>query len=74
MAWGGFPWARVQDVESLILVDALLPLDGGRRRERKKKEKRKRRKKLSWGRRVSLGLDQCCWPCGRSQLLGTIKS
>jgi hypothetical protein len=30
----------VQDVESLILVDALFPLDGGRRKERRKKEKK----------------------------------
>jgi hypothetical protein len=28
----------VHDVESLILVDALFPLDGGRKREGKKKE------------------------------------
>jgi hypothetical protein len=27
----------VQDVESLILIDALFPLDGGRRREGKEK-------------------------------------
>jgi hypothetical protein len=38
MAWGGFPRARVQEVSSLILVDALFSLDGGRRREEKKKK------------------------------------
>jgi hypothetical protein len=32
----------VQDVESLILVGALLLLDGGRRREGKEKEKKKK--------------------------------
>jgi hypothetical protein len=32
----------VQDVQSLILVGALFPLDGGRRREGKKKEKKKK--------------------------------
>jgi hypothetical protein len=57
----------VRDVESLILVDDLFPLDGGRRRERKKKEKKK---KFLWGRRVSPGLDPPCWLCRGSQLLG----
>jgi hypothetical protein len=37
----------VQDVDILILVDALFPLDGGRRRKGKKE------KKSPWGRRVS---------------------
>jgi hypothetical protein len=41
MLWGCFPWTRVQNVESLILVGALFTLDGGRIRERKKKEKMK---------------------------------
>jgi hypothetical protein len=36
-AWCGEAFHRlvVQDVESLVLVDALFPLDGGRRREGK---------------------------------------
>jgi hypothetical protein len=38
--------------QSLILVDALFLLDGGRRREGKKKRKRE---KLPCGRRVSSG-------------------
>jgi hypothetical protein len=38
VAWGGFPWARGS---GLILVDALFPLDGGKRREGKKLLKRK---------------------------------
>jgi hypothetical protein len=42
--WCGeaFHGLGVQDVKSLILVDALFPLDGGRRREGKKKEKEKK--------------------------------
>jgi hypothetical protein len=36
-----FHGLEVQDVKSLILVDALFLLDGGWRRERKKKEKEK---------------------------------
>jgi hypothetical protein len=40
--------------QSLILVDALFLLDGGRRREG---EKIKKEKKLPWGRSVSPGLD-----------------
>jgi hypothetical protein len=43
-------------LQSLILVDALFLLDGGRRREGKKRE----REKSPWGRRVSLGLDPSC--------------
>jgi hypothetical protein len=39
-AWCGGGFQRVRCVESLILVDALFPLDGGRRREGKKKEKK----------------------------------
>jgi hypothetical protein len=41
--WFGeaFHMLGVQDVESLILVGSLFPLDGGRRREGKKKEKKK---------------------------------
>jgi hypothetical protein len=41
-AWQGKDSHRlgVQDVESLILVDALFLLDGGRRREEKKETKR----------------------------------
>jgi hypothetical protein len=43
VAWWGEVFHRlgVQNVESLILGDALFPLEGGRRRERKKKEKEK---------------------------------
>jgi hypothetical protein len=39
-AWCGeaFHGLRVQEVQSLILVDALFLLDGGKRRERKKKK------------------------------------
>jgi hypothetical protein len=39
VTWLGeaFHGLGVQDVESLILIDALFPLDGGRRRERKEK-------------------------------------
>jgi hypothetical protein len=48
----------VQDVESLILIDAFFLTDGGRRREGKKK-------KSPW-RRVS---PECHW----LQLLGAIK-
>jgi hypothetical protein len=40
----------VHDVERLILVDALLLLDRGRRREGKKKEKKK--KKITVGEKV----------------------
>jgi hypothetical protein len=58
MVWGGFPWARGSGYHSLILVDALFLLDGGRRREGK--EKKKRREKSPWRRRVSLGLDPSC--------------
>jgi hypothetical protein len=68
-AWHGeaFHRLRVQDVENLILVDALFLLDGGRRREGKKK-------KLLCRRRVSPGLDPPCWLCSMSQLLGASKS
>jgi hypothetical protein len=43
VVWHGEAFHRlgVQDVVSLILVDALFPLGGGRRREGKKKEKEK---------------------------------
>jgi hypothetical protein len=41
MVWQAFHRLGVHDVESLILVDALFLLDGGRRREGKKKEKKK---------------------------------
>jgi hypothetical protein len=51
--------------QSLILVDALFLLDGGRRREGKKK----RREKPLWGRRISQGLDLH----HELQLLGAIK-
>jgi hypothetical protein len=37
--WGGFPQAMGSGCRSLILVDALFPLDGGRRREGKKSRK-----------------------------------
>jgi hypothetical protein len=63
VTWLGeaFHGLGVQDVESLILIDALFPLDGGRRREGKK---------LPW---VSPALDLPCWLCSRLQLLGAIK-
>jgi hypothetical protein len=54
--------------QSLILTDALFPLDGGRKREGKKM-----REKLPWGRRVFPGLDPPCWVCHRLQLLSAIK-
>jgi hypothetical protein len=38
MAWGGFPQARGSGCQSLIVVDALFPLDQGRR-EGKKRER-----------------------------------
>jgi hypothetical protein len=43
--WSGeaFQGLGVQDVESLILVDSLFLLDGGRRRGRKKKEKEEKK-------------------------------
>jgi hypothetical protein len=43
VTWHGEDFHRpgVHDVESLIVVDALFPLDGGRRREGRKKEKKK---------------------------------
>jgi hypothetical protein len=48
-AWHGeaFHGLGFQDVRSLILVDALFLLDGGRRMKERKK------KKSPWGRRVS---------------------
>jgi hypothetical protein len=54
--------------QSLILTDALFPLDGGRKREGKKM-----REKLPWGRRVFPGLDPPCWVCHRLKLLSAIK-
>jgi hypothetical protein len=44
--WDVFHGLRVQDVKSLILIDALFLLDQGRRREGKKKEKEK---ESPWG-------------------------
>jgi hypothetical protein len=38
VAWGGFPWARVSGCQKFDLVDALFPLDGGRRREGNKEK------------------------------------
>jgi hypothetical protein len=69
--WCGeaFHGLRVQDIESLILVDALFLLDQGRRREGKKKEK-----KSPWGRRVFPGLDPPCLLCSMLELLGAIKN
>jgi hypothetical protein len=71
--WHGedFQGLGVQDVKSLIMVDALFPLYGGSRREGKRKEKEN--KKSAWGRRVSPGLDPPCWLCCGWQLLGAIK-
>jgi hypothetical protein len=37
VVWGGFHRLSVQDVETLILVDALFLLDGGRREGKKRK-------------------------------------
>jgi hypothetical protein len=72
--WRGFPWARGSRCHRvLILVDALFPLDGGRKREGEKKQQKKRREKSLWGRKVSLGLDTPCWLCHESQLLRAIK-
>jgi hypothetical protein len=48
------------------LVDALLPLYGGRRRERKKKN-------LPGVGGFPVGLDLPCWLCCSLQLLGAIK-
>jgi hypothetical protein len=42
-AWCGGGFQRVRCVESLILVDALFPLDGGRRREGKKRTEKKKK-------------------------------
>jgi hypothetical protein len=57
--------------QSLILVDALIPLNGERRI--KEKKKRERSEKLPWGRRVSPELDLPCWLCHGLQLLDAIK-
>jgi hypothetical protein len=64
VTWGGkaFHRVRVQDVDFLILVDALFLPDGGRREGKKKEEK-----KLQWERRVSLELELPCWLCSGLQ-------
>jgi hypothetical protein len=58
VTWCGeaFHKLGVQDVESLILFDALFLFDGVRRSEGKKNKK----KKSPWERKVSLGLDLPC--------------
>jgi hypothetical protein len=70
VTWHGEAFHRlgVHDVKSLILVDALFPLDRGKRREGKIKEKKSPR-----GSRVSLGLNLLCWLCSGLQPLGAIK-
>jgi hypothetical protein len=53
-----------QDIESLILVGLLVPLDGQQRREGKKNEKKK--KNLLWERKVSQELNPPCCLCSGS--------
>jgi hypothetical protein len=61
MAWGDFHGLGVHYINSLILADALLPLDGGRRVE----ENKKIRKKIALGEECFLGLDSpCCCVVG----------
>jgi hypothetical protein len=48
----------VHYVESLILVDALFPLDGGRRREEKKKKSPWREEGFPWAGPTLLGMSQ----------------